>query len=68
MNDKVLNCFKTKLFELQEDSLELKIPNDYGEISVEENKFKPAENLHGKWLIVNGNCIQSETKDFNDSC
>ena len=68
INDKLLNHFKTTLYELKEDVVELKLTNE------EENdeiclalKSENSE-LYGNWIIVNGNCIKNDQTHFKENC
>lgn len=69
--DKVLKCFRTKLFELDDDVIALKLPDDDVDPQKQANKMNrhlKGRILNGKWIIVNGNSTQLESKDFLENC
>ena len=65
--------FKTTLFELENELIELKLPSgdedDASAASMNRNKKSVAStkmaDLHGKWLVVNGNFIKPDPKQTN---
>lgn len=64
LNDKVLNHFKTKLFELNDEIIDLKLQDDEETLN---NDKTDIEKLHGNWLIVNGNQIKSNKQSPNST-
>lgn len=50
INDKILNQFKSKFFELNDTVIELNLE--------EKDAIEKNENvLHGNWFVVNGNSV-----------
>lgn len=60
LNDKVLNQFKSKFFELNDLVVELKLPDK--KLSEEKEHI-----LHGNWFVVNGNSVDYRNNDNNSN-
>ncbi len=68
LNENLINKPKTVLFELDDDSTELILPEDGVLDSIQKsNKFHQAKikKLNGKWVVVNGNFIKIEQNNPN---
>ena len=68
LSENLVNKSKTTLFELEDDSVELKLPDDNVFESIQKsNKLRQinTQNLNGKWIVVNGNFIKSGQKNSN---
>ncbi len=61
MNDEVLNQFKTDLYELKDNNVELNL-NDDGLVKFAQSNNDQLNNLYGNWVIVNGNSIKQAIK------
>ena len=66
------NCLKSCLFSLKDKIVQLKLPDEEDTLtksSKEEMKNMEHNNmLHVRWLIVNGNCVKTdsnETRKYN---
>ena len=59
------NKFKTTLFELDSQLAELKLPDENESESIQQKDATKNENLHGKWVVVNGNFIKPDQKNPN---
>jgi len=65
-SEKILKCFRTKLFQLEDDVNELKLSDDpfEGELNTSAEKLVSEKSIHGKWILVNGNSTHIESKDL----
>lgn len=68
LNDNALSQLKTSLFEFKDENLELRLEddepvtagNDYGESRSDLSSTSYNE-IHGRWLLVNGNKMKKDT-------
>lgn len=65
-NNKVLKCFRTKLFELNDEIIPLRLPEEPGKSQTRECEPRDKK-IYGKWILVNGNTTHLESKEF-DNC
>jgi hypothetical protein len=68
LGENLVNKSKTTLFELEDDSVELKLPDDNVFESIQKsNKLRNinTQKLNGKWIVVNGNFIKPDQKNSN---
>ena len=67
-DDKILKNFKTNFFELDNDFVQLNLPDDNAQnlnnIVDNESCYK---SIHGKWIVVNGNNVKYESKSALDN-
>ncbi|CAF0928055.1 unnamed protein product, partial [Brachionus calyciflorus] len=62
LNDKVLNQFKSKFYELKDPILDLKLPGDNNDESrIHKNS------LHANWFVINGNSFDYRTSNPNSN-
>ena len=64
LNDKALSQLKTNLFEFKDENLELKL-NEEDPISCEQQRVDNESSyneIHGRWLLVNGNRKKKENE------
>lgn len=69
-DDKMLSQLKTTLFEFKDENLELRLDSvESMTNSAGESKFEDTCNeLHGRWLIVNGNKLKKDSGPKNSTC
>jgi hypothetical protein len=68
LNENLINKSKTVLFELDDDSTELILPEDGAFDSLQRNNKShqaKIKKLNGKWVVVNGNFIKTEQNNPN---
>ena len=66
-----MKCFRTKLFELEDEVIQLKLPEDSEKEKTMTSKVKGGNannKIHGKWIIVNGNSTHIESKELIEAC
>lgn len=53
------------MYELKDKKIQLKLPDEEDEETINETNLETSRDIHAKWLIVNGSYIKAES---NETC
>ena len=68
INENSQNNFKTNLFEIENEIVELKLSDDCVSRPIKQestDKLFESTKFNGKWVVVNGNFIKNDSKILN---
>ena len=71
IDDKLLNQFKSNFYELKDEIIELKLPNEHGSMRLLEDfcSSEKSNKLYGSWIIVNGNFVKpNDFEQIKENC